>query len=132
MKSSYSCRLLHGDSRNDFSYNFDNSNDQTTTKFDRRYLKHPESQPMTTYESQEIGIGRYTGSYIFGKIQKSVRFPQFNGNILKKSANETKTQQPVNPKFNQNDDDSIYDIYDDTYEEPYALTLKKWSESSIT
>ena len=48
--------------------------------------------------------------------------------------NSSKTQPLVNPKFKNkefqvketsNDKDSIYEIYDDTYEEPYALNLKK-------
>ena len=135
MKPSYPCRLLHGDSRNDWAYDFDNSNRHKSERVCERYLKHPESQPMTTYESQEIGIGRYTGSYIFGKIHKTISFPQLNGSIVKnETSSQSKTQPPVNPKFNKNvdckfnsqqtDADSVYEIYDDTYEEPYALTLK--------
>ena len=57
MKPSYNCRLLHGDSRNDWAYDFDYSNDMP----EARYLKHPEPT-QTTFESQVISVGRYTGS----------------------------------------------------------------------
>jgi len=75
------------------------------------------------------------GSFIFDKPRKFFQYQFGNGNILKNFAeNSTRNQPPVNPKFknkefhveeNLNDKDSIYEIYDDTYEEPYALILKK-------
>ena len=60
MKSSYNCRLLHGDSRNDWAYDFDYSNELSKAN---RYLKHPEPS-QTTFETQEMSVGRYTGSAI--------------------------------------------------------------------
>ena len=57
MKPSYNCRLLHGDSRKDWAYDFDNFNELQS----KRYLKHPESQPTVSFESQEVSVGRYTG-----------------------------------------------------------------------